>query len=178
MIRGNRIYLTALDRVNAEQSRAWINDPEVNCWMLTGHTPVSSAEEEAFYDAVEGSDSRSVFEIHLAEDGRYIGVCGLEELDTRNRCAEIGIMIGERGLHNSGLGRDAIETLARFAFDTLGLHTLRISYIEGNEVGAHLYRSVGFTDAGRQRERVYLRGSFHDIVLLDMLESEWRARQT
>ncbi len=175
MIRGKGIYLTPLDRANAEQARAWINDPDVNRWMISGHMPVSSAGELAFYDAVEASDDRMVFEIHLAQDGRYIGNCGLEHLDMVHRNAEIGIMIGVRELHNSGHGRDTIETLCRFAFDTLGLHSLRIAYVEGNEVGAHLYRSLGFRDAGRRREHVFLRGEFLDLVFLDMLESEWRA---
>lgn len=175
MIRGERIYLTALDRANAEQARAWINDPDVHTWMLAGHVPISSAEELAFFDKVEASSATQAFDIHLAEDDRHIGTCALDHLDLRHRHAEIGIMIGDRDLHNSGYGRDVIKTLCRFAFDTMGLHTLRISYIDGNEVGAHLYRSIGFKDAGRLRDHVFLRGEFHDLVLLDMLESEWRA---
>lgn len=174
MIRGQRIYLTTLNRDNAEQARAWVNDPDINRWMLAGHDPISSAGELAFYDAVEASDARKIFEIHLAEDDRYIGNCGLEGIDMRSRHAEIGIMIGERELHNSGHGRDALETLCRFGFDTLGLHSLRICYVEGNEVGAHLYRSLGFIDAGRLREHDFLRGEYHDLIMLDMLESEWR----
>ncbi len=177
MIRGEHIYLTPLDRTNAETARAWVNDPDTNAWMASGHVPVSREQELAFYDAVESSDEQQVFEIHLAEDGRYIGNGGLDHLDLRNRAAEIGIMIGEPEARGRGYGRDALLTLMRHAFDTLGLNTVRIAYIEGNERGERLYRSLGFKDAGRHRQRFFLRGEFHDLVYLDMLAEEWRTSE-
>ena len=39
MIKGDKIYLTELDRANAETIRTWLNDPEVHRYLLVGHVP-------------------------------------------------------------------------------------------------------------------------------------------
>lgn len=174
MLRGEKVYLTALDPEHSETSRAWMNDPEVNRWLLEGHIPISKPAEAAYYARVEASPSNYVYEIHVAEDGRYIGNCGLDGVDIRHGHAEIGIVIGETADQNKGFGRDAIRTLLTFGFGTLRLHRIEIRASAGNERAARLYRSIGFKDAGVLREHTFLDGAFEDEVVLDMLESEWR----
>ncbi len=179
MLVGQKVFLTALDVENAETARAWINDPDVNTWLLSGQVPVSREGELAFYAADEkdrASGSAYRFEIHVAEDGRYIGNCGLEKVDRLHRHAEIGICIGALPEQNRGFGRDTIVTLLRFGFDTLGLHRIAIVANAENERAVHLYRSIGFTEVGREREVVYMRGHFRDHVVLDMLDREFGER--
>jgi RimJ/RimL family protein N-acetyltransferase len=127
-----------------------------------------------FYDRSDSSDELYNFEIHVAEDLRLIGHAGLIRTDLRHRSAEVGIMIGDLAYQNRGYGRDALVTLMRFAFDTLGLNSLTISAREDNERGLHLYRKVGFRDAGRTRETDFAEGRFFDLVILDMLVGEFR----
>ena len=129
MLRGDTIYLTNLDQANAETARAWINDPEINRYILTGQVPVSAAAEAAFYGravADWAAGKSYMFEIHIADDGRYIGNCGLHNVDMRHRSAELGIFIGDTTEQNHGYGRDAIMTVTRFGFDTLGLNRVEI----------------------------------------------------
>jgi len=178
MLLGEKIYLDTLDPANAGTARRWINDPKVNTWMLSGHIPVSEIAEQEFYAGVErraAAHSAFLFEIHVADDGRYIGNCGLEGIDLVHRHAEVGIVIGELDAQNSGYGRDAIRTLLRFGFETLGLHNIEIRHMAPNERGAHLYRSIGFKECGVLRQHCYLRGQWVDEVVLDMLADEWAA---
>lgn len=178
MLNGKRIYLTTLDPGNAETARRWINDSEVNRWLLSGHIPVSSDSEAAWYASAErraADRSGFMFEVHVAEDGRYIGNCGLEDVDMVHRHAEISLLIGEVSEQNKGYGRDVIHALLRFGFDTLGLHRIAICHMAPNERAAYLYRSVGFKEVGVLREHTFLRGEWVDEVALDMLASEWRA---
>jgi len=174
MIIGETVYLTALDPENIETVRGWINDPQVHEWMLAGHVPVSKGEEGAFFDKAQEPDSYH-FEIWRLDDRRMIGVCGLQHVDMVHRHAEIGIVVGDIGSQSKGHGADAIRTLARFAFEVLGMHTVQIGYIDGNERAAHLYRRLGFKDAGRLREFHFIRGRFRDAVLLDMTRDEFDA---
>jgi len=172
---GEKVLLTALDRRNAEMVLAWINDPEVNRYMLTGHVPLTMNEELEFYDRSEKSDGLYNFEIHVAEDMRLIGHVGLIDVDMRHRHGEVGIVIGDKAAQGRGYGRDAIVTLLGFAFDTLGLHSVTICAREDNERGLHLYRSIGFKDAGRLRQHDFAEGRFFDLVELDMLGEEYRS---
>ena len=179
MLRGDTVYLTPLDAGNAEVARAWINDPGVNRYLLAGQVPVTRQQEASFYEDAardHAAGARFVFEIHVAADGRYIGNCGLEKVDMRHRSAEIGIVIGELDAQNNGYGRDAIRTLLRFGFDTLGLHRIAIKCQADNDRGMHLYPKLGFLEVGRERDATYTFGRWVDQVVLDMLDSEWRAR--
>jgi RimJ/RimL family protein N-acetyltransferase len=179
MLRGDAIYLTNLDPANAETARGWINDPEINRYLLHGQIPVSVAAEAAWYEKVVADWAAATaynFEVHVAEDGRYIGNCGLHGVDMRHRSAEIGILIGETSEQNHGFGSDAIMTLTRFGFDTLGLNRLEIRSQADNDRSMHLYERLGFKPVGRMREATYTFGHFVDEALFDMLASEWRAR--
>jgi RimJ/RimL family protein N-acetyltransferase len=178
MLKGEKIYLTTLDPANAETARAWINDPEINRYLLTGQVPVSIAAEAAFYQRAVTTWSESTayqFEIHVADDGRHIGNCGLHNVDMRHRSAEIGILIGETSEQNRGYGRDAIMTLTRFGFDTLGLNRIEIRSQADNERSMHLYEKLGFKPMGRLREATYTFGHYVDEAIFDMLVGEWRA---
>ncbi|MEL7668542.1 MAG: GNAT family protein [Actinomycetota bacterium] len=179
MIRGTAIYLTRFDPANAEQVRAWLNDPEVNEWMLSGQLPISRAQEAGFYELTErqwNEGSAYRFEIHAADDGRLIGITGLDSTSLLHRTGEVGIFIGSLADQNRGFGRDAIVTLLRFGFDALGLHRIGIKANAENERAVHLYSSIGFVEMGRERDVVFMRGHFRDHVCFDMLEDEFRTR--
>jgi RimJ/RimL family protein N-acetyltransferase len=179
MLVGGKTVLKTLDPANAETVRGWLNDLRVNRYLLVGQVPITAEQERAFYDASEAGWAVGTayrFEIHVAEDDRYIGNCGLEHVDMLHRDASAGIVIGDLGAQDRGYGRDALTTLLRFAHDTLGLHRVRIECHVTNERGAHLYRSLGFTDVGRRRDAVFTDGAFVDEYVFDMLEDEWRGR--
>lgn len=176
MIQGDKIYLTELDRGNAETIRAWLNDPEVHRFLLVGHVPLTREAEERFYD-IQGPASGSYnFEIHVAEDGRYVGHVGLKDVDLIHRTGEIGIVIGDKTSWGRGYGGDAIVACLRFAFLTLGLHSVSIVTDEDHERALALYRRLGFAQTGIDRECIYRQGRFINHVRFDMLEREFRAR--
>ncbi len=176
MIPGTLVYLTPVDPANAETARGWINDPAVNRWMLSGHIPVSKDSELAWYADAErqwqaGSAYR--FEVHDAGDSRLVGHISLEHVDMLHRHAEVGIVIGRPADWGKGYGADALRTLLRFGFETLGLHRIWITVFAENERAHALYKRVGFTECGRDREWGFLHGAYRDLVRLDMLEHEW-----
>ncbi len=175
MITGNKIYLTELDRDNAETIRAWLNDPEVHRHLLVGHIPITREEEEKFYDSQGPASGSYNFEIHVAADGRYIGNVGLKDVDLMHRHGEIGIVIGDKTSWGNGYGGDAIVTCLSFAFLTLGLHSVCIKADEKHAKALELYRRLGFVQTGVERECIYRDGCFMSHVVFDMLEDEYRA---
>jgi len=179
MLRGTAIYLTRLDASNAEIARGWVNDPAVNEWLLSGQIPVSADGEAGFFAASEAAWNAGTayrLEIHRADDGGVIGICGIEQVDRLHRHGEVGILIGSLADQNRGFGRDALITLLRFGFDALGLHRISILANAENERAVHLYGSIGFTQVGREREVVFMRGRFRDHICFDMLDTEFREK--
>ncbi len=175
MIRYQKVYLTELDRHNAETIRAWINDPEVHRFLLVGHVPITREQEERYYDLQsEAKDSYS-FEIHLAADGRYVGNIGLTGVDLVHRHGEIGLVIGDKTVWGKGFGADAVVACLIFAYDTLGLHRVSIRAHAEHSKAISLYKRLGFVETGREREHVFQEGHFQDEIILDMLDREFRA---
>lgn len=175
---GQIVHLVPLDVANAETVRRWILDPEVHRWMLSGHEDISPAEEIYFFEeslkaAAGGTAYR--FEIHTNDDGRLLGICGLEHVDTKHRHAEAGIFLAPPSEWRQGFGADALQALIAHGFEELGLHRISIGVFPENRRALELYERLGFTEVGRDRQSFLLHGSFHDLVRLDMLEDEWRA---
>ena len=176
MIAGERTYLAPLDTANAATALAWLTDPEVNEFMLSGHEPMTIEQELAWYADMAASETDEVFQIHVTDDGRYIGNTGLNKIDRTHRNAELGIMIGSKPDQGRGYGRDAIVALLRYGFDTLGLHRIYLRCDPDNARGLACYRAVGFTETGLEREAVLVKGEFRSHITFDMLEDEFGAR--
>ena len=176
MIKGDKTYLTELDQANAETIRGWLNDPEVYKYLMVGHTPISEEDERRYYERHTNTGDERDFEIHVAEDGRYIGNIGIKGIHLVHRRVEMGVAIGSKHEWGKGYGFDAIVTMLRYAFDTLGLHSVKIRAHQDNTRALDLYRRVGFVDVGRDREAVFQEGSFSDFVALDIIDREFRER--
>ena len=93
MIKGDKTYLTELDQANAETIRGWLNDPEVYKSLMVGHTPISEEDERRYYERHTNTGDERDFEIHVAEDGRYIGNIGIKGIHLVHRRVEMGVAI-------------------------------------------------------------------------------------
>jgi RimJ/RimL family protein N-acetyltransferase len=159
------VYLTAADKEHVVETTAWLNDRGVARWMIDQLVPDSLAKQKAFYEKLETSDEMHLFEVHVAETDRYVGVVGYDGVDLRHRFAEIGLFIGPEDARGKGYGRDALLTGLRFGFDTLGLHTVFLSTVDDNERAIALYRDVGFRQVGHIREQIFSRRHRRTVAL-------------
>jgi RimJ/RimL family protein N-acetyltransferase len=107
------------------------------------------------------------------KDGQHIGNTNLFNVQPENRCAELGIMIGEKSCWSRGYGTDALRTLLRFGFEEMNLHRIALNVYAFNERGIACYRKVGFIEEGRMRERIYTEGAYHDLIWMSVLRREW-----
>jgi RimJ/RimL family protein N-acetyltransferase len=89
-----------------------------------------------------------------------------------NRCAMLGISLAE-GFRGKGYGGEAINWALEWAFQYAGLHRVNLCAFSYNVNALKLYRKLGFVDEGREREAIYHRRTWYDLVMLGMLEHEW-----
>lgn len=176
MIRGNRLYLRAIERDDLERCHDWINDEELRA-TLAQRYPMSLAQEADWIErTTRGQDpSRLIFAICLFEGDRHIGNCGLEAIDRDNAVATFGILIGERDCHGKGLGEEATRLLCRFGFDELNLHKIRLDVHAGNARAIRTYERVGFRKEGLLREENFRRGGYIDVIRMGLLRGELTA---
>lgn len=109
----------------------------------------------------------------VEHDGRVVGAVqwGAED-EPDYRHANIDIYL-DPAVHGSGLGADAVRTLARHLIDDHGYHRLVIDPAADNAAAIRCYRKVGFRPVGIMRQyECGPDGSWHDGLLMDLLAEE------
>ena len=181
-IYSERLRLRAAERADIPMFVRWISDPEVTEHLLL-RLPMSLAEEEIWF---ENMISRPAPEHVYVIEAKFTP----ESLDTQaqwlpigntafisileiDRCAEIGIMLGEKSWWNKGYGTETMRAMLRHGFETLNLHRIWLQVYANNKRGIRAYEKAGFQHEGVYREGHYLAGKYHDVFLMSVLRQEW-----
>ena len=127
--------------------------------------------EEEISEQFIGADDTFVIEV----EGEVVGAIQChEENDPMYRHAGMDIYLST-SRHGEGLGTEAIRVLARYLFEGRGHHRLTIDPAAEHTAAIRAYERVGFRKVGIMRR--YERGPdgvWHDGLLMDMLEEEFR----
>ena len=142
-------------------------DPACNLW-------VSHWKPERHEAAL--NDGQHHYVMAETDGGEWVGFAFLRDIHSPNRCIEMQRIAVVRP--DEGYGRALLKRVISLAFDTYGAHRLWLDVIETNERARHVYRSLGFVEEGVFREaKLYQDGRFYSLVLMGMLESEYRERR-
>jgi RimJ/RimL family protein N-acetyltransferase len=176
VIRGERLYLRAIERDDLQRCHDWMNDEEVTA-TLAQRYPMSLAREADWVErATRSQDSSELtLAICLEQGDRHIGNCGLVGIDRDNASATLGILIGEKDCRGQGLGEEAVRVLCRYAFDEMNLHKIRLDVYATNPGAEKTYERVGFRREGVLREEAFRQGRYLDVIRMGLLRGELRA---
>lgn len=175
MLYGEKVRLRAIEREDVPNFMRWFNDPEVIRY-LNFYKPVSKRNEERWVETLSEAQDQHVFAIEAQTEGGWvhIGNMGLHRLDLRNRTAVLGVALGEKDFWGQGYGTEAIRTVLRFAFDTLGLNRVELDVFEFNPRAIRCYEKVGFRREGTRRQALFREGRYHDVYMMSILAEEFR----
>jgi len=103
-----------------------------------------------------------------------IGTIGLSQIDQYHHNAEYGILIGDDKFRGRGYAMAASRHILRIAFVDLHLHRVGLRVMAKNDAALKLYERAGFKREGLLRENVMVQDRYEDVVLMGILEAEWR----
>jgi len=169
---GERIYLSPINKDDAEIYTKWMNDFDVanNIGMFSD--TISLTSEQKYFDKLttEGHN----YAIVLKENDTLIGGISLRDIDHLKRRGKVSpIFIGEAENRGKGYGAEALRLICNYAFKVLNLHNIMLLVISSNEAGIACYKKAGFREFGRRREATYKNGEYLDIVYMDILSTEF-----
>jgi RimJ/RimL family protein N-acetyltransferase len=146
VLRGESVTLRPPRDSDVEAAYAWDRDPELAAW--NGRSPISISLSAARRDYLARWEDPSVktFMMEVNETQKPIGMVTL--YDFRNDGCELGIKIGPEDLRGKGYATETVELLIRYAFDTLGLRTVRGSTLSHNERMRRVFDKNGFVQIG------------------------------
>ena len=111
----------------------------------------------------------------VIERGTLIGAIRLDRVDFTDRRASLAVGIDDKARLGLGLGREAIMLVLRYAFDELKLHRISVRVVAYNTRALRAYEKCGFVVEGREREAAFVDGTWHDDVMLGILDREYAA---
>lgn len=172
-VKGKKVTLRALERADMEELRSYYNDPEV-AHLLGGWTiPISSEQQNRWFDRLEFDNRNLRLAIETEEDG-FIGISNILNIDYRNRSAHHGILIGKKDMRGHGYGRDTVMTTMKYAFEELQLHRLEGDILEHNVPSYNLFlKKCGWVEEGRKRDFAYRNNRYYDQVIVSILKKEY-----
>ncbi len=161
MIRMTHVTLRPASVDDLDTLMRWVNDPDVTGrFAHLGH--VTREQERVYLERITNSDIDRLYAIE-DERGETIGTAGLHDINSEERTARFGIIIGRKDRWGQGYGRAAITALIDEA-RTYGLRQVWGVTRADNERMRHLLGRLGF------REDAYLPGRYcqaqhcHDMV--------------
>lgn len=172
-IEGRTIRLRAVEPGDVDLMYEWENDCDI--WPVSGTTePVLASSAGALRRTASGhrrgalrrttaADHRNAVEFQAGRGDRPVRIRPI------HRRAGIGILIYEQSDRGRGYASDAVETLCRYAHDTLRAHQLWCNVGADNEASLRLFRSAGFTEIGVKRDWLWRPDGYHDEVMLQKI---------
>ena len=167
-LRGARIVLRDKKLEDAEQDYIWRCDPELA--RLDATYPLTMTFErflKSFQDQLKYPTPGSHHFATETLDGKFIGNCMYYDLDSVNKEAELGIVLGDRDYWSNAYGYDAVVTLLEFMFDERKLKRVYLHTLEWNKRAQRCFEKCGFT-AVRQVRRLS-----HDFIRMEVLRDDW-----
>ena len=147
--------------ISVEQDPA--NRPFITPWERTQHE-----------GAVRFPDFRH-FIVEAGSGTQAVGFVILQGCRNPHRSVEMKrIVLQAKG---QGLGRACVRLLTQMAFRDLGAHRFWLDVKSLNTRALEFYRSEGFVEEGRLRESVKVGDGYDSLIVMSMLENEYRARR-
>jgi len=111
----------------------------------------------------------------VAEDqqGQIAAFAILQGLRSEHKSVELKRLVV--GVPNQGTGRKLLTSVAERAFGQHRAHRLFLDVFVTNDRARHVYETFGFQKEGVMRDAFYRDGAYHSLVLMSLLESEYRS---
>lgn len=168
MYYGEKVCLRAYKEEDIKTATALVNDAELKKFLVPRIPfPISPWEEDAWVKSQKGSSTGEYnFAIEDMKTKKYIGGCGIQEVNWLARVAVIGIMIGDKDYWGKGYGTDAMKVLIKFIFENMNINKIRLNTFSFNERAIKCYKKCGFEVEGVLKKEIFKDGKYYDEVVM------------
>lgn len=176
MYLGEKVNLRALELDDLDIVMKHWNNLELRQY-LNSQIPMSRQTERAWLERATTQDPWRDGEMTLAiedrKSGEFLGTVSLFDISKQHKRAEFGIAIHNADNLGKGYGTDTTRVMLWVAFHILGLNSIYLITMDGNERAQKAYKNAGFKPVGVFRQGAYVKGAFHDFVIMDILKDEF-----
>lgn len=171
-ILGKKVKIRAVEKNDLEFLRDIVNSPEIENLVGGWSFPVSTYQQERWYEKIITEKDNFRWAIDTEEDG-FIGITTLGPIDWKNRNAFHGIKIGPRASRGKGYGKDTVMATMKYAFEELQLERLYGSMMTTNTASFKLYEKCGWKLEGTRRKHIFKNNEYRDQFIVGILKEEY-----
>lgn len=167
------IYLRYMTVEDTERIVAWRNSDAVRSRFIYRETFTPEGHLAWIRNMVETGKVIQTILCDLETD-EPLGSVYIRDIDRLHKKAEYGIFIGEESARGRGVGTAAAKLMLKYCFEEEGLHRVFLRVLSDNEPALRSYEKAGFQKEAFLREDVLLDGTYHDVILMGILDREYQ----
>jgi diamine N-acetyltransferase len=166
-------YLREINKEDIPKINQWRNDKELIDLLGNNFLYIAEEVDDAWYENYLKNRNTAVRLAIVDKDNSIlIGTVQLTSIHPVDKSAEFSIMLGEKSYRSKGLGLMVTKTVLDHGFLNLNLHRIYLTVLEYNERAIKMYENAGFRREGILREAIFKNGSFHDLIVMSILNAD------
>lgn len=176
LFQGQLVNLRAIKDEDLKLAAEYMSDPEI-LYNLDFDAPFPQSLEDQkrwMEEDRKNQDRYKGFNLAIeTKDGKYLGTCGVNHMDKKNKVAQVGIFIGDKEYQGKGYGTDAMKLLLEYLFDEFNANKVKLGVFSFNKRAIRSYEKCGFKVEVVQREALYRFGTYHDVINMAIMKEEY-----
>ncbi|WP_461615192.1 GNAT family N-acetyltransferase [Clostridium sp. Marseille-QA1073] len=171
---GEKVKLREYRKEDIKKAQEYMNDREIRGLLAPNIPyPYTYEDEVRWFEGLSANKDLYNFAIETLNDKKYIGGCGINNIDWKNSVATVGIFIGDKDYLGKGYGTDAMKILINFIFEEMNINKIKLNVYSFNERAVKSYEKCGFKKEGLLRKEIFRQGKYHDEVVMGILREEY-----
>lgn len=139
--------------------------------LLGRRAHVGPDEHRQWFEQLRQRRDCRYFAVETIDTGRHVGNVWLWNIDRVDRKAEVRVLFGDDASRGQGYGSNALDLIARIAFETMGLHRLYAYVFAINPRAQRAFEKAGFTSEGVLRHDRWIDDECVDVSVLGRIDS-------
>jgi len=140
-------------------------------WCHPGYK-ISEAREWISMQIESFAKGRQYHFVIASEAHKFLGACGLSQLDSINRSANLGYWV-RTSAAGQGVASTAARSVVEWAFSSTEIERIEIVAALKNKQSQTVAERTGALREGISRSRLLLHDRFHDAVVYSIIKSTW-----
>lgn len=146
------IYLTTprfyLRRLNSSDASAdylsWFTDPTIVRFITNIPKNGTLQELGSYINIQNNSPNKILFGIFTSHDNKHIGNIKFDPIDSIQKTAVLGVLIGPRAWRGCGVFREVLYATSRYLNECCGVDNIILGVDRSNTFAIHSYLKSGF----------------------------------
>ena len=158
-----------LRNINKEDIAKYIeflSDPEFKVWLDDEVQNISDQVK------IENYLTYGFYGQAVESEGNFIGITGLDLIDSKNKVARFFIVLGKKDLWSKGIGTEVTKSVVKHGFEVLKLRKINSDFLQPNEGVKIVHEKVGFKKDGVLRKDSMRNGVWVDRILVSIFSEE------